>query len=159
MSVFSLDTSHGNPVTTETVDKLCSQLGVTIKDDEKEDYRRLLAVFHDASEQLMGMDGMDSFENVLENYSDTDSDYLPPVDEQRFPRENIHFPEKSENSHGAWAWRCNIVDQGVKNGKLAGKTFAIKDNVAVKDVPMLLGTNFIKDYSTYLHVSYIEDIH
>lgn len=57
MSVFSLDTSHGNPVTKETVDKLCSQLGVTIKDNEKEDYRRLLAVFHDASEQLMSIDG------------------------------------------------------------------------------------------------------
>jgi len=57
MSVFSLDTSHGNPVTSETVDKLCSQLGVTMKDNEKEDYRRLLAVFHDASEQLMAMDG------------------------------------------------------------------------------------------------------
>jgi hypothetical protein len=60
MSVFSLDTSHGNPVTEETVDKLCSQLGVTIKDDEKEDYRRLLAVFHDASEQLMAIDGKHS---------------------------------------------------------------------------------------------------
>jgi DNA-binding Xre family transcriptional regulator len=57
MSVFSLDTSHGNPVTQETVDKLCSKLGVTIEEKEKEDYRRLLAVFHDASEQLMAMDG------------------------------------------------------------------------------------------------------
>lgn len=57
MSVFSLDTSQGNPVTQETVDKLCLQLGVKIKANEKEDYRRLLAVFHDASEQLMEMDG------------------------------------------------------------------------------------------------------
>jgi amidase len=57
MSVFSLDTSLGNPVTTETVDKLCSKLGVTIEEKEKEDYRRLLAVFHDASAQLMAMDG------------------------------------------------------------------------------------------------------
>lgn len=57
MSVFSLDTSHGNPVTKETLDDLCSKLGVTIEEKEKEDYRRLLAVFHDASEQLMAMDG------------------------------------------------------------------------------------------------------
>ena len=57
MSVFSLDTSQGNPVTTETVDKLCLQLGVKIEAKEKEDYRRLLAVFHDVSEQLMAMDG------------------------------------------------------------------------------------------------------
>jgi amidase len=53
MSVFSLDTSHGNPVTREIVENLCSKLGVTIEEKEKEDYRRLLAVFHDASEQLI----------------------------------------------------------------------------------------------------------
>ena len=57
MSVFSLDVSQANPVTTETVDNLCSQLGVSIAEQEKEDYRRLLAIFHDASEQLMAMDG------------------------------------------------------------------------------------------------------
>jgi amidase len=57
MSVFSLDASHGNPVTKETLETLCSQLGVSIDDTEKEDYRRLLAVFHDASEQLMAIDG------------------------------------------------------------------------------------------------------
>jgi amidase len=68
------------------------------------------------------------------------------VDEQRFPRENTHFPEKAQNSHGAWAWKCSIIDKQAKGGKLHGKTFALKDNIAVKDVPMLLGTNFIKDY-------------
>lgn len=57
MSVFSLDASHGNPVTKETLERLCSELGVRIVDKEKEDYRRLLAVFHDASEQLMALDG------------------------------------------------------------------------------------------------------
>jgi amidase len=74
-------------------------------------------------------------------------DYVPYVDEQRFPRENIHFPARSENSHGAWAWKCNIIDKKADGkGKLHGKTFALKDNIAVKGVPMLLGTNFIKDY-------------
>ncbi|KAJ5026168.1 amidase signature domain-containing protein [Bipolaris maydis] len=130
MSVFSLDASHGNPVTTETLDKLCSQLGMPIDEKEKEDYRRLLAVFHDASEQLMAMD-----------------DYVPRVDEDRFPRENVHFPERSENSHGAWAWKCDIIDKLADGkGKLHGKTFVLKDNVAIKGVPMLLGTNFIKDH-------------
>jgi hypothetical protein len=57
MSVFSLDAVKGNPVTSETVDKLCSQLGVSIEASEKEAYTRLLAVFHDSSEQLMAMDG------------------------------------------------------------------------------------------------------
>lgn len=57
MSVFSLEAAKGNPVTSKTVDELCSQLGVSIKDSETEAYTRLLAVFHDASKELMAMDG------------------------------------------------------------------------------------------------------
>lgn len=57
MSVFTLDAAQGNPVTTSTIEELCSELGVVLKEEEKEDYRRLLAVFHDASEALMGMEG------------------------------------------------------------------------------------------------------
>ena len=73
-------------------------------------------------------------------------DYVPLVDEERFSREAIHFPDSKENSHGAWAWKCNIVDKQENNGKLKNKTFALKDNIAVKGVPMLLGTNFVKGY-------------
>ncbi|KAA8617877.1 amidase [Pyrenophora tritici-repentis] len=129
MSVFSLDASNDNPVTKETLEGLCSELGVRIAEQEKEDYHRLLAVFHDASKQLIALD-----------------DYVPYVDNERFPRESIYFPEKAENSHGAWAWKCSIIDKQSNHGKLHSKTFALKDNIAVKDVPMLLGTNFIKGY-------------
>ena len=58
MSVFSLDAKAGNPVTAETLEKLCSQLGVSIEKEHQEDYQRLLAVFHDACESLMEMEGM-----------------------------------------------------------------------------------------------------
>ena len=58
MSVFSLDVKAGNPVTADTVDKLCSQLGVSLEKEHEEDYRRLLAVFHDACESLMEIEGM-----------------------------------------------------------------------------------------------------
>ncbi|GAB7353852.1 hypothetical protein MBLNU459_g4215t1 [Dothideomycetes sp. NU459] len=130
MSVFSLDTAHGNPVTLDTVDKLCSELGVQLQDHEKEDYRRLLAVFHDSSEKLMAMD-----------------DYIPQVDEKRFPREDVYFPPREENSHGAWAWKCSIKDKRPNNsGVLSGKKIAVKDMISVKGVPMLMGTNFIQGY-------------
>jgi hypothetical protein len=69
MSVFSLDVAQGNPVTTSTVDELCAKLGVSIQEKEKEDYRRLLAIFHDASAQLMAMDGEYVFS--LQSKSDT----------------------------------------------------------------------------------------
>lgn len=73
-------------------------------------------------------------------------DYVPLVDEARFPREAVHFPDRKDNSHGAWAWRCNIIDKQENNGKLKNKTYALKDNIAIKGVPMLLGTNFFKGY-------------
>jgi amidase len=57
MSVFSLDAKAGNPVTHQTVEGLCSQLGVSLEKKDTDDYQRLLAVFHDACEQLMELDG------------------------------------------------------------------------------------------------------
>jgi len=59
MSVFTLEAAQGNPVTVGTVDKLCTDLGVTLQDAEKEEYRKLLAVFHDASQALLEMEGID----------------------------------------------------------------------------------------------------
>jgi amidase len=70
---------------------------------------------------------------------------VPPVDLDRFPRENIHFPEKSDNPLNAWAWRCSIKDKSPE-GLLKGKTVTVKDNIAVKDVPMLMGTDMVKGY-------------
>jgi amidase len=57
MSVFSLDVQKGNPVTTQTIDDLCQTLGVALKAEEKGDYERLLAIFHDSVEALMAMPG------------------------------------------------------------------------------------------------------
>jgi len=59
MSVFTLEAAQSNPVTVGTVDKLCTDLGVTLQDAEKEEYRKLLAVFHDASQALLEMEGID----------------------------------------------------------------------------------------------------
>lgn len=75
------------------------------------------------------------------------TDYVPGVDEDRFPRKDIHFPNQAQNSHGAWAWKCTVVDQHANEGRLNGKTFALKDNIALKGVPMLLGTNFIQNFT------------
>lgn len=57
MSVFSLETRANNPVMVKNVDEICSGLGVTIKDSEKEEYKTLLAVFHESMESLMALPG------------------------------------------------------------------------------------------------------
>jgi amidase len=74
-------------------------------------------------------------------------DYVPALDEVRFPRKDVHSPDQAQNSHGAWAWKCTVTDEHKTGGKLEGKTFALKDNIALKGVPMLLGTNFIQNFT------------
>jgi amidase len=70
------------------------------------------------------------------------------VDEERFPRRNIHFPTPEKNPLNAWAWRCEIQDQtsSANPGLLAGRTIVLKDNIAVKGVPMLMGTDMVNGY-------------
>ncbi|EFQ33954.1 amidase [Colletotrichum graminicola M1.001] len=129
MSVFSLEVAKTNPVDGRVLDENLATLGVSVKEEEKDDYQRLLAVFHESVVELVSL-----------------PDYVPPVDEERFPREDIRFPEASDNPLGAWAWRCRVEDKTRNGGLLAGKKIAIKDNIAVKGVPMLLGTDFVKNY-------------
>lgn len=58
----------------------------------------------------------------------------------------MHYPSPEDNPYGAWAWKCHIRGVSDSEGLLSGKTVALKDCIAVKDVPMLLGTNFFQDY-------------
>lgn len=148
MSVFSLEVEKANPVTAEVLDDSLRALGVTIKPEEKNGYQRLLAVFHESVVGLMSLPGRFRVPTFVEDILMTMyvADYVPPVDEERFPREEIRFPDISENPLGAWAWRCRVEDKTKSGGLLAGKTIAIKDNIAVKGVPMLLGTDFVRDY-------------
>lgn len=133
MSVFTFDVKEGNPVTKDTLLELSKLLGVKETNEaDINDYTKLLGVFHDSCEEIMKMD-----------------DYLPTVDYERFPRENIHFPTEKNNRLGAWGWKCTIKDQKPQsnNRLLEGSTVCVKDCVAIAGVPMLLGTNFIIDYT------------
>ncbi|KAL4805339.1 amidase signature domain-containing protein [Aspergillus unguis] len=132
MSVFSLSIKDTNPVTIQTLDAVANNLGITIAEHEKEDYLRLLAVYHESAEALMSL-----------------PDYIPEVNEARFPRKNIHFPSPEDNPLNAWAWKCEIQDQTPPStpGLLAGRTLVIKDSIAVKGVPMLMGTDMVSGYT------------
>lgn len=147
MSVFSLETRAGNPVTVKDVDDICAGLGVTIKDEEKEEYKTLLAVFHESMESLMDLPGEQQLHLWYVVTLLTCVDFYPPVDLERFPRRSIHFPKAEENSLNAWAWKCEVKDtQARPGGSLDGRSVALKDCVALAGVPFLLGTNMIQDY-------------
>ena len=67
-----------------------------------------------------------------------------PKQGPRYPRDGGAAPRSGENPLGAWAWRVRI--QGAAGGPLAGRTIAIKDNLAVAGVPMRNGTVLLDGY-------------
>ena len=62
----------------------------------------------------------------------------------RYPRSGARVPTPEENSLRAWAVRTQI--RGSKEGKLAGRGIAIKDNIFVAGIPMENGSATLRGY-------------
>src|SRR5437667_9149106 len=62
----------------------------------------------------------------------------------KYPRDRGSLPEPEQNPLNAWCWRCEI--HGAAEGLLKGKTFAIKDNVAVAGIPMMNGSALLEGF-------------
>jgi amidase len=83
-----------------------------------------------ASEYLALMQGsFDAYDLVDEHL-----DFVPPV---RYERSSGYRPSDSQNPLNAWYYRSEV--NGAPEGKLAGRTVALKDNVALAGVPMMNG--------------------
>jgi amidase len=87
-------------------------------------------------------------------------DRLDEIDEgieaPRYPRDGGAAPLPDENPLGAWAWRVRI--EGRPDGPLAGRTIAIKDNVAVAGVPMRNGTVLLDGYTPDQDATVVERV-
>ncbi|KAI1343568.1 amidase signature domain-containing protein [Xylariaceae sp. FL0016] len=132
-STLAPDTiSERNPIKLDTVTSTLASLGLKAKEKDLEDYTSLLIGIWEV------WDKVDQLE-----------DYVPSVDEERFPRTSVHRPEPAENPLNAWAWKCEIRDASGKSkgGLLEGKTVSLKDNIAVKHVPCLMGTDMFSDWT------------
>jgi hypothetical protein len=68
-------------------------------------------------------------------------DYVPRVS---YPRTPGYFPAGEENKYGAWYVKTTI--KGKPEGKLAGKTVVLKDNVCLAGVPMMNGASTLEGY-------------
>jgi amidase len=66
-------------------------------------------------------------------------DVPPPPEARAFTR-----PGPAENRHGAWYVKTSIRRQ--QHGPLAGKRIALKDNVCLAGVPMMVGAALLEDY-------------
>jgi amidase len=108
-----------------------------------EDLRKAAAAFHLAltPEDLSSFRGLT--DGVIASYRRLDelSEPRPTV---KYPRTSGYRPGPEENKLNAWYWKCSI--KGAPSGKLAGKKFAIKDNVCVAGIPMMNGTAVLEGY-------------
>lgn len=126
-TVNTASDANKQTVTLERILAVTSSLGVGIPAADIEDWHSLLA---------SNQHSIDVVESL--------PDYLPYVDLERFPRKDVHRPKPKDNEGNAWAWKVRI--EGAKEGPLKGLNVALKDNIAVKDVPMLFGTDMFTGY-------------
>jgi amidase len=80
-------------------------------------------------------------------------DELPKV---RYPRGPMHRPNAEENRHGAWYVQTSI--KGAPAGKLAGRRVALKDNVCLAGVPMMVGAELLEGYVPDVDATVVERI-
>jgi amidase len=80
-------------------------------------------------------------------------DELPAV---KYPRGPVYRPAGEENKYGAWYVKTSI--KGKPGGKLAGRRVALKDNVCVAGVPMMIGANILDGYVPDVDATVVERI-
>jgi amidase len=108
----------------DDVARIGSALGLSLSAQDAESFCRLL---------------QPSF--VALNRLDELGDWTLPV---KHPRDGGWPPSLQDNPLNAWYWRCEI--KGAPEGRLQGKTFAIKDNVCVAGIPMMNGTRLLEGF-------------
>jgi amidase len=80
-------------------------------------------------------------------------DELPAV---KYPRGPVHRPRGEENRFGAWYVKTSI--KGKAGGKLAGRRLALKDNVCLAGVPMMIGADLLDGYVPDVDATIVERI-
>jgi amidase len=114
-----------------------------VKKPSIEDLRKAATAFHLtlSPEDLTSFWGLT--DGVIASYRRLDElvEPRPPV---KYPRTTGHRPGGEENKLNAWYWKCSI--KGAPTGTLAGRKFAIKDNVCVAGIPMMNGTAVLEGY-------------
>ena len=83
-------------------------------------------------------------------------DFPDEKPEVKYPRDGGRRPDASENPHNAWYVKTSI--KGKPSGKLAGRRVALKDNVCVAGVPMMIGAGFLEGSVPDIDATIVERI-
>lgn len=106
------------------LEDIAKKQGLSITPEDLAQYREVMAGF-------------------LQGYNRLD-DLAEPTLPVKYPRTPGYRPPPEENPYNAWYYKTDI--KGAGSGPLAGKTIAIKDNVAVAGVPMMNGSKLVEGY-------------
>ncbi|OPY94094.1 amidase [Bradyrhizobium sacchari] len=111
--------------TYEEFDQLASELGLSLRADERETFYGMLS----------------SNLEVLNLFDDEPAEIgVSP----QYPRSPGHRPDDSEDPHHAWYVKSEI--RGAATGLLSGRTVALKDNICLAGVPMMNGSSTLEGY-------------
>ncbi|XP_057303712.1 amidase-like [Hydractinia symbiolongicarpus] len=117
-----------NPVTLPSIDdlkKLNERHNLGCNEDELKEYQSIM-------------------KNTVAAYNFIDDQEIPSYVSKYGGNREYLRPEGDENKYNAWYVKCNI--EGATSGKLAGKKVAIKDNIAVANIPMMNGSKVVEGY-------------
>ena len=95
----------------------------------------------------LGRDDASSFIDIMRpfiaayNVVDALPDHLPEV---KYPRTPGRHPSSEENPHNAWYVKATV--NGAPDGKLKGRTVALKDNIMLAGIPMMNGAATLEGY-------------
>src|SRR5580700_3691070 len=113
--------------------------------------------------QQLGMNPSDDYLRAVEEivgplaraYAALDAmpDEVPVV---KYPRGQAYRPQGDENRHGAWYVKTSV--KGAPSGKLAGRRIALKDNVCLAGVPMMIGADILEGYVPDVDATIVERI-
>jgi amidase len=121
-----------------------------------------IADLRNAAQQL-GMNPSDDYLRAVDEivgplsraYAALDAmpDEVPAV---KYPRGQAYRPQGDENRYGAWYVKTAI--KGAPSGKLAGRRVALKDNVCLAGVPMMVGAQLLEGYVPEIDATVVERI-
>ena len=117
-------------------------------------------------ERLAGECGIDIAPAELDAFVELAARYVPAYDRllelgaisQRSPTRATRYslPSAEQNRYGGWTSRCTIRER--TDGSLAGKRVAIKDNICVAGLPMLVGSPIMEDYLPVADATVVERV-
>ena len=112
------------PPTPSDVESIASSLNFDVSPEE-------IGPYHAVLEGLMG--GFAAIDEIPED-----------TPEIRYPRDSGERPSPEDNLLNAWYVKTRV--EGAKEGKLAGRTIALKDNIMLAGVPMMNGAATVEGY-------------